>query len=428
MPKASVPLAGGDYTKRYNTGALDTLYVTCVALRDQDQTVLLYTMDLICAEDLFVDPAKAAISDATGIEQENIIINATHTHAAPAIRNEFDGVIDYRKIFFAAAVQAGSDAIADLTHAEIYHGSTQAENMAFVRHYELSDGSFAGPNFGNFENGDIVGHSTPADVELQLVKFARNGKKDVVLMNFPAHCTMNGKTVDTKLSADYPGPTRDYIEENSNALVAFFIAAGGDQTPYSSNKQEQLYTREQYQDYGQALGKYAVDALSRLTKLKPEQIELTAKTFTGISNKEKTDQLMQAQQVVKAARQYGVSAPETVELARQYGFTSYYEANAIKSRISAPSTVNMELRVLTIGSLGFVFAPYEMFSTQGMYIKTHSACETTFIVTCSEGAMGYLPSQRGFEIGCYEACVTKFQPGTAEQLADAFVDMLQNKK
>lgn len=124
MPKESVPLAGGDWTKRYSTGSMDDVSITCVALRQQEQTVLLYSMDLITATDNFVDPTKAAISDATGIPQENILMNATHTHSAPAIRNEFEGVVEYRKLFFQAAVQAATDAIADLAATEVYYGNT----------------------------------------------------------------------------------------------------------------------------------------------------------------------------------------------------------------------------------------------------------------------------------------------------------------
>ena len=428
MPATSTPLAGGDYSKRYYTEILDTLYVTCVALQQADQTILLYTMDLIAAEDLFVDPAKAAISKATGIPQENILINATHTHAAPAIRNDFDGVDAYRKKFFSAMVEAAKIAIGDLSPAQVYYGSTQAERMAFVRHYKLSDGSYAGPNFGNFANGDIVGHAAPADTELQLVQFKRKGKKNVVLMNFPAHAGMNGKQADTKLSADFPGPARDYIVANSNSLVAYFIAAGGDQTPYSNDTAEHLFAREQYREYGQALGKYAVDALSCLTRQNDVTLKLSTKTVTYNSNKDKIDKQLQAQTVINAARQYGVNAPETVQLAQELGFTSYYEANAIKSRVSFPQIQNMELRAMTIGSLGFIFAPYEMFSTQGMYIKDNAPCDDTFIVTCSEGAMGYLPSQTGVQINCYEACVTKFAYGTAEKLADDFVSMLTDLK
>ena len=52
----------------------------------------------------------------------------------------------------------------------------------------------------------------------------------------------------------------------------------------------------------------------------------------------------------------------------------------------------------------------------------------TFIITCSEGAKGYLPSELGVQIGTYESCVTEFEYGTAEKLADDFVNMLTEMK
>ena len=112
-------------------------------------------------------------------------------------------------------------------------------------------------------------------------------------------------------------------------------------------------------------------------------------------------------------------------LAREKGFSSYFEATAVRARSNAPDARDMNLRTMTIGKLGFIFAPYEMFGTQGMYIKEHSPCDMTFVVTCSEGAKGYMPSQLGVQIGCYESCVTQFAPGTAEKLAEDFVNMLQ---
>ena len=395
MPKTSVPLAGGDWTKRYSTGEMDDLSITCVALRQQEQTILLYSMDLITATDNFVDPTKAAVSKATGVPQENILMNATHTHSAPAIRNDFEGVVEYRELFFKAAVQAATDAISDLDGTEIYYGSTMTEGMAFVRHYLLTDGSYAGSNFGNFENGEILGHSTEADGELQLVKFARKDKKDILLMSFPAHATFNGGSAQTKLSADFPGITRAYVEENADVLAAYFIGAAGDQISRSSIEGEGKFQKDEYRPYGEALGKYAVDALGNLVKMKNAGMALSTVTFTGKSNKEKVEKFLEAKSVIAIAREYGVSAPETIAAARENGFSSYYEANAVKGRVSAPPTRSMELRVMKLGNLGFVFAPYEMFSTQGMYIKEQADCDMTFIVTNSEGDMGYIPKCRG---------------------------------
>ena len=65
-----------------------------------------------------------------------------------------------------------------------------------------------------------------------------------------------------------------------------------------------------------------------------------------------------------------------------------------------------------------------MFASQGVLIKENSVCPTTFISTCSGCSWGYMPDPLGIEIGCYEACITNFAPGTGEELAQLFVDTL----
>ena len=423
MPDGPVHLAGGDASKRISDSIKDTLYVTCVALKEGEQTFLVYTMDIITADDATVDPVKAAISAETGVPQENILINATHTHGSVSIRTNWDGVQEYRRIFQESMTYAAINAIKDLASAEVYYGSVQTEGLAFVRHYKLSDGSYAGSNFGNFGNGAIVGHSSEADKELQIVNFAREGKKDVMMITFPAHATFSS-TSDTYISADFPSPTRQHIEQNSDTLVAYFIAAAGDQVPTSKIKEESKYNSD-YLGYGKALGQYALDALPNLTKLEDTTMKLSTKTVTYPSNKAKLELLPYTSEVISAGKKYGNIAAETVALARENGFSSYFEANAIKNRASFPPTKSMDLRTMTIGKLGFAFAPYEMFGTQGMYIKENAPCDMTFIITCSEGAMGYLPSKLGVDIGTYESCVTEFEYGTAEKLADDFVNMLK---
>lgn len=422
-------LAGGDAAKRVAKSIKDNLYITCVAFKQGEEVFLLYTMDAINASSDVVNPAKTAITQLTGVPSENIMMCATHTHAGVSLTYAWDGQQNHVRMFNEAAAYAGKNAIKDLTPAEVYHGNVETEKMAFVRHYKLSDGSYAGSNFGNFANGTIVGHSEDADGQFQLVKFVREGKKDVVMMNFPAHATF-ASTADTYISADYPGPTREYIEANSNSLVAFFAAAAGNQTPNSSMPGEAIYSRKQYKEYGAALGKYAVDALPTLTKTEDTTFMYMTKSYTGKSNKEKLELLALAPEVVAAGKEYGNIHAKTVELARKNGFSSYYEANAVIGRSKTPATRQMNISAMTIGNVGFIFAPYEMFSSQGRFIKENSVCDTTFISTCSGSSWGYMPDALGIEIGCYESCVTNFAPGTGEDLAQVFVDMLaqlQNK-
>ena len=423
MPEGVVHLAGGDAAKRRSTYAKDTLYVTCVALRQEAQTILVYTMDLLTADSANAEDAKAAIVAATGIPEENILLNATHTHASVSIRSNWDGVQEYRKIFCAAMAQAALDAMADLAPAQVYYGDTMTERMTFVRHYKLSDGSYAGANFGDFKRGQAVAHSSEADGQLQIVKFAREGKKDILMTTFGAHGTF-ASTADTYISADFPSPTREHIEANCDCLVAHFIAAAGDQVPSSRIKEEERFNRDQYREYGQCLGQHVLDALPSLKKLDNTPLKLLTQTVTYPANKEKLELLPFVDEVVAKAKELGNIHKETVALAREKGFSSYFEATAVRARSNAPDARSMNLRVMTIGDLGFIFAPYEMFGTQGMYIKENAPCDMTFIVTCSEGSKGYMPSRLGVEIGCYESCVTQFAPGTAENLVKDFVQML----
>ena len=424
MPEGVVHLAGGDAAKRRSTYAKDTLYVTCVALQQEKTPILVYTMDLITADAANAEDAKAAIVQATGLPEKNIILNATHTHASVSIRSNWDGVQEYRKLFCAAMARAGVDALADLAPAAVYYGDTMTERMTFVRHYKLSDGSYAGANFGNFKNGEVVGHSSEADGQLQIIRLAREGKKDILMTAFGAHGTF-ASTADTYISADFPSPTREYIEANCDCLVAHFIAAAGDQVPNSRIKTEQRFDRDQYRQYGACLGQYVLDALPGLKELEAAPIRLETKTVTYPANKEKLHLLPYTAEVIAKAKELGNIHKETVALAQAKGFSSYFEASMIKARMDAPDTRDITLRTMTIGKLGFIFAPYEMFGTQGMFIKEHSPCDMTFIVTCSEGHKGYMPSHLGVQIGCYESCVTMFAPGTAENLADDFVNMLQ---
>lgn len=424
-PEYEVRLAGGAAT-RNSEGYQDYLYLTCVAIRENGETFIIGTMDFICAEDVFVDPAKAVMSEETGVPEENILLNATHTHASVAIRTDGSTNVDqYRKDFFEWSRQAAKAAVEDLSPAEVWYGSIKAEGMAWVRHYKMSDGTYAGPNYGSWDSG-IVDHSNEADQELQLIKFARaaEDKKDVVLINYPAHATMTQSS--TVLSADFPAPTRDYIEENTDSLVAYFIAAAGDQVP-SSRIAGETFSKD-YKVYGAELGRYAVECMNNLTKVETTGISHGERTFTAGYNKEKLELLDQAKQVQSIWQQVGRGTTEGSNAAKNAGFSSVYEVSAIINRAAAPDTNSMDIRVLAIGDISFIFAPYEMFGVQGMYIKENSPYPMTFVITCAEGAEGYLPSQLGWEMGTYESQVSKFERGSAEKLADEFVAMLTEMK
>lgn len=416
----------GSAAERISTGYLDPIYITFIALRYEQETFLVATMDLVGAYEEYSVPARSRVSQETGVSADHVILNSTHTHSSVSIRNvENEGASQYREEFYGWAVEAAKAALEDLSPAEVWYGSTQAEGMAWVRHYKMNDGTYAGANYGSFSSG-IVGHASEADTELQIVKFVRpaEDKKDVVLMNFPAHATMQKEYL---VSADFPGPAREYVAQNTDTLVAYFIAGAGDQTPTSRVTEEQFSAN--YAVYGEELGRIAVECMNTLTKLEATDIRFSKRTFTGKSNKEDLDKLGEAQAVQMIWNQVGGRGTEAGKAAaKEHGFSSVYEVTAILNRANFAETRSMELKTLSVGDVSFIFAPYEMFGSNAVQIKEGSPYAMTFIVTCSQNHDGYLPSELGWQLRCYEAQITRYAPGTAEQLVAEYVDMLTQMK
>lgn len=425
LPDYEVQLSGGAAT-RVSTGVKDQLYLTCIAISENGETYLIGTMDFLTSDNVYVEPAKAVMSGATGVPVENILLNATHTHASVAIRSTGTKNVDrYREDFNKWAEEAAKAAVEDLSAAEVWYGSVKAEGMAWVRHYVMADGSYAGPNYGSFASG-IVSHVSEADQDLQLIRFVRGAedKKDIVMMNFPAHATLTQTSTD--LSADFPGPARDYVEANADVLCAYFIAAAGDQVP-NSKVPEECFSND-YKLYGQELGRIAVECMGNLTKLEATGLGDVQRTYTANSNKEKLDRLTDAKQVEVEWQTVGRGTAQGAQAAKNHGFASVYEVSAVIDRANSPETNDLNLRVLSIGDVSFLFAPYEMFGSTALDIKARSPYPMTFIITCAQGSEGYLPTALGFEIDCYESHVTHFERGTAEKLADAYITMLTEMK
>ena len=413
----SVHLQGGDWRSRISNGMLDYQFVTCIALREGETTVLLYTMDFKVATDNFVDPAKAAVSAATGVPEENVLFNATHTHSATAIRYNWDGVEAYRTTFNDASVRAAKLALEDLSPAQIYAGSTQTENMTFVRHYVNAAGEVVLRS-----SPDVADHYREADQELQLVKLQREAedKKDILLLSFPTHATFNESGMD--LSADFPSPLRDHVEKNADCLVAYFMGAAGNQTPDSKAPNRKDIT--DYREYGQKLGDYAIQALPTLTKVEGETIRLKAQSFTANTNKKNVDKLAAAKEVVGISEQFGRNSEEEKQALAKHGFAQYLEASWTITRANLDPTMTMELKVMAIGGLSFVLAPYEMFGHNGTEIKEQSPFGNTFIITCAEGSFNYIASSESFDFNAYESYCCYFEQGTAEKLVQTYVEML----
>lgn len=415
-------LGGDDDAFRKATNFIDLLKLTCIAIDDGNgEKVLVYTSDIVGAYGSWLDSMVAATSAAVNIPQNRIMFATTHTHSGISMTYNWNGLDQYKAKVQNAMIQTAKDALADLAPAKLSYGSSFEDDLVFVRHYKLNDGSVTSSGVG-YGSPAIVGHPAEKDSEMQVVMFDRDeGKKDVIMMCFNPHSTFNGNVSLTDISADFPGPTRDYIEAQGDYLVAYFIGDAGNQGPSSKMTSEDHGM--EYREYGQELGKRVMNLLPNLTQAEAGALKVNSRTYYGKYNKEHLDVLEQAREVVAVHEKYG--REKSQPLAESYGIYGRTEAYAIINRAGAPDFNNMDLTVMAIGDqVSFLFAPYEMFSEHGSYMRKNTVYDITFIASCANGAEGYLPSLAACEYGCYESYTTRFARGAGEEIADTFLDML----
>ena len=426
---SKVHIAGGDAASDVSAGVLDMIAVTCIALKQGEQTYLIYTCDVVDIEKFYID-TEVAIATATEVPSTHILLNATHTHSAPTLKDNLPGKDAYLAKFNAACADAGVKAIEDLSPATLSYGSVQTQNMVRVRHYLMKDGTSYGGGHGSTTGTEIQEHHYPSDEECQVLRLTRpaEDKKDIVLMNLGAHATIVSATHTDLLSPDFPGPARDYVEENADVHCAYFIAAAGDQTP-SSKIPGEIPNGRDHVAYGQQLGAYVVDCLGNMTDATGSEIKLYTETYTAQRMKEGTedqDRLKQAQEIVALKNQYkSYNTPQVKAKITEYGFSSYYEASGLVTRANATETGTFDIHAMTIGDVGLVFFPGEMFSTQGTTLKTDSPMAMTFVVTCSEGDQGYFPNEIACEHSYYEYDITKFARGTGEDVVNRYIEIFK---
>ena len=423
-PTESVPLAGyGNTSRRMSQSISDPLYSSCIAITDEEGvTILIFNNDAIrCNGDVFT-PVREAVSAATGVPFEYIQACATHSHSTPDQSNKNEeSQVRYNESLKTLLTDAAVAAMADRAPAQISYAETYPENLNFVRHYLLSDGSAGGDNHGDFTSNYILQHASDADNQMQLLKFTREGAKDVIMVNWQTHPHREGGSTKTNVTADICGVMRDYVEAELDCNFLYFSGAGGNVNP-SSRIASEVITAD-YKEQGTALGKYAVEAAANFKPLKAGPIYLLQDTYTAKVN-HSTDYLLDIAKDIQAVWTSENNSSKCKEMGKPYDIDSPYEANAIVSRAGMGETGDILQYAFTIGDVGFVTAPYEMFDTSGRQIKDNSPFEATFVLQCSNSSMGYFPSAYAFTYGSYESDTTKYEAGTAEALAQNYVRML----
>lgn len=406
------------------------IFGTCVAITDSDDNTILYCpSDIIHARACLADPAREAISQATGVPVDHIMINASHNHSGPSTSSpSLETVQIWFQHFIKQMVRCAKEAMADRKPATILAGQREVPGLTFVRHYHMNDGTVAGPNSGSFASG-AKAHITNSDNQLQVVRFCREEARDVVLVNWQCHATSASGFDVLALSGDYIPYLRDHVEGSTGTHFAFFQGAAGNLVPRSKLTEENAI-EPGVPLYGKTLAEHVIACLNENMKpLAGGKVQAVRRTYTGkIDHSDDARGKLAADVLERYLAYPREQGKEARKMVREAGFNSFLHAMGIARRASLGETLSFDIWALRAGDLGFISAPYEMFCSSGMYIKENSPFPMTLIVSCCNDTNDYMADETSFQYDIYEVNTRRFGKGAAEELARNFVDMLTQLK
>jgi len=395
------------------------VYMTCIAITDDnDETVLMFTVDVSYLSTDQRMPLISAASKATGVPAKNISFTCTHNHSG--LSPDVEMVQDILK---SAAASSAKEAMDDRATAEVYIGSTNTQGMNFVRHYRTEDGHWEGDNYYCPTDSPKVSHEREPDTQMQMIQFRREGKKNILMVNWQAHGVYSYKK--EQLCADYVGPLRENIEKELDCHFAYYLGAAGNLNPWSDlpNNNVAEKTLEGMNIYGKALAQFAIDAIDSLKKVDTSLISSASKNVT-VHAKKVSDEYMLAVQKYKET--YGATNDRNKAVAASGNLVhSLHACDYAAQQMKLSPTTDISIKVISIGNIAFAIAPYEMFDDNGMQIKEGSPFDMTFILAYTNGRYGYIPSKTCAEHGCYGyECGNYSEIGNGELLVDGYLELL----
>lgn len=432
-PKEAVPLAGfGVSIKRISTDVQYPLKATCLALTGEDgTTVLLYEVDLIkCSA--FVYNARTIISKATGVPEDRIMIGASHTHAGPDMGlSNVASIANYTEYLMEQLQQVGMEALADRKAATSWYGSAETENLNFVRNYQQIDENgnivYFGDNYGQLVTpNETATHMTDADPTLHVVKFTREGEKDIVLCNFRAHPAFHGSSSKYAISADYIGAFREAMILKYDCEFMYVQGACGNINHSTRGGGESSVT--DCEQYAALLTGYAGTAMQNMTENTGLSVKSRQLLMEGEVNHD-WDALVLQSKNISALWNLNRDVYECIALGEPYGIRSPFHANAITARSKLGDTSPYELDVITVGdNIAFAVSPFEMFDTLSMSIEEQSPYSQVILFGYANEHICYMPSAYGFEYTSYESDTCRFVAGTGEIIVEEFVSTMEELK
>lgn len=405
----SLPISLGGYADRKGLAneVHDDLFVRACYLESGGKQCILLAFDLLMMDDKYYQPMQKEIADALKMSEADILLSTTHSHSAP---------------LFIAQDRFGK------VHEDYYK---QVRRIAVETAKRALEGKQAGKVAWHQQNFSGVGSSRRSenrtgDVTLTILSFADLLDRPIAgIVNYNCHPTVMSAD-NLAVSRDYPGAMMDALEKYGIGEFIFVNGAAGDVSTRFVRKGQ---TFEEMKRLGELLAEEVKSGMHEMTYETVEEFTLISKDIQPplkvLPDVEELDRLIdKIREEENKMKKQGLSEAQ-LRLVHTKLQGAYVQRELKEFLPELDQTVR--LRALKIGKGAFLFLNAELFSGPAAKINKDSACEVVGVVGYTNGIAGYLPDQKAFEEGGYEALSCRFAPGIGEQITREGLELLETK-
>jgi neutral ceramidase len=395
-------------------GILDNLYARAIVIDNGHTSVALITLDAGAISKPLYQSVTARAEKELGIPASNILITATHTHAAPfgAMSAKAPDTV------FEAVKQAK----AKLQAAQITFGTgTSYINIQRDIIDPKTHGWWEGANYGGL-----------SDKTVSVIKFdALNGDPIAVYYNYAMHAVITG-TLDL-VSADVPGATSRYIENASGdkVIALWSEGASGDQNPVYFQQTYDLrdIRIKDFAKQGKDISNAMPPGGQGLDRSNPEVARLMDQQKQMIISMGQ----MLGEEVLRASRE--MKRPITD--GRLFGKSTTLTCpgrerlnqgrGGIAGEYKDGNPVQLQLGLLMVDDIAIGAVDGEVYNEIAQRLKRESPYAKTMMATLTNGmaGSGYIPDDASYGHYTFEVLSSRLKPGCAETgIVDGIIGMM----
>ncbi|MCX7842519.1 MAG: neutral/alkaline non-lysosomal ceramidase N-terminal domain-containing protein [Clostridia bacterium] len=385
----------GDFKAVKSEGIMDDLYVNAIVFDDGKKEVALVSADVCNINSQIIDNLIIPrITDICGIDKNNIIISATHTHGGPLLftsEPELFGEVSDSYVDFFVQTLASCVFMAKKNKRPVYIniGKSINKDSAFNRRLKKPDGSIV-MNFVEEEYLKDCVPSGTADYELLAARIDdTEGITRALIVNYANH---NNIIMNNNITSDMAGAMRETLEKiyQKDVVILFLLGACGNVNWINYKNRKREKARNFYKLMGMSLAGTVLQAMLEAEKIESPVIYSESKVLKIIE---------------RPYRDYDSFVDYTFGKSEELKnlFFEVYKKDKEKNSQNDLKIFDVPVNVFSIGdNFAISTNPAELFCEFGIEIKQKSPFKFTMVAGLTNGYCGYVPTRQAFDEGGYE--------------------------